>query len=148
MKVKIMDKHIDVSAETAIAIEALKTKKDREIKNLKDTLSAKDNKLQAVEDKLLATEKELDRLRDSSLLKDVINKIIEIDSEYKTDKDNPYEVMADFAKCDSEDKVYIEAYFDSFINAKIEAKNRQILDSKKKKSDTKIPKSYYRRDNE
>lgn len=151
-KIKIKDGEFEVSTVVATAILAERTDKNREIKTLKDGLTAKEKEAKTLKDSLAKSEKRLKKEARKRLKDSTVNKILEIDDEFSTKEKNPYTIMADYAEIKDKDKradkAYVESYFDSFIDAKISKMNDSITKKKKKKKvkDSKIPaKKYYKR---
>lgn len=144
MKVKVKDREFEVSEAVGVSIVALQSDYGREVKALKDSVASKDAELKAVRDRNENLQKKYDELNNSTLLALVIDKALSVDATFKTELTDPYEIMREVAGVkDGKDNVYLRAYFDSYIDAKIEAENKRILDKQKNNNGTSIPDDYY-----
>jgi hypothetical protein len=144
MKIKVKDREFEVSEAVGVSIVALQSDHGREIKALKDSVASKDAELKAVQDSNEELQAKYDKLNNSTLLALVVDKAFSVDATFKTELTDPYEIMREVAGVeDGKDNVYLRAYFDSYIDAKIEAENKRILDKQKNNDSTSIPDDYY-----
>lgn len=144
-KILIKDREFQVSDAVSIAVLAERTEFGREVKALKDNITAKDSELTTAKDELEIAVNKLKTAKNALLLKDTLAKINEVDEAFETDETDPYKVMATVAGIeDGKDDVYVQAYFDSYVVAKVEALNKNILDKEKKPENKKtiIPDEY------
>ena len=146
-KIVIKDKEFNVSDAVSVAIFAERTDANREKKTLKDSVTAKDKEIKTLKDSLGKEQKKLRKIERNNLRDNVLSKISEVDSDYKTKDKNPYKIMADFAKVDKDkrkDKAYVTAFFDKHIDAVVSVHNKKYSKKKHSKKDSKsiIPKKY------